>query len=71
MPVSKNKRYRFEHGDICDFSTVTRAFSEFDPDAVMHLAAESHVDRSIDLPSDFNQTNLVGTYVLLETARKH
>ena len=67
----KSARYHFERGDICDIPFVNRVFSEFDPDAIMHLAAESHVDRSIDSPADFIETNLVGTYVLLEVARKH
>ena len=61
--------YKFVHGDICDSRLVSRVFSEFQPDAVMHLAAESHVDRSIDGPADFIHTNIVGTAVLLEVAR--
>jgi dTDP-glucose 4,6-dehydratase len=64
-------RYAFEHVDICDFDTVTRVFTEHKPDAVMHLAAESHVDRSIDGPSAFINTNLVGTFNMLECARHY
>ena len=67
----QSARYRFVHADICDAEAVSKVFSEFDPDAVMHLAAESHVDRSIDSPSDFIETNFVGTYVMLEEARRH
>jgi len=64
-------RYSFEKVDIADVASLRRVFSTHRPDAIMHLAAESHVDRSIDDPSDFIQTNLVGTYTLLETARKY
>ena len=67
----RHPRYHFRHGDICDRTVVDAVFAEFDPDAILHLAAESHVDRSIDSPGDFIQTNFVGTYVLLEGARKH
>ena len=66
--VAENPRYRFEHVDICDRPALARVFSEFRPEAVMHLAAESHVDRSIDGPSAFIQTNIVGTSALLEVA---
>lgn len=66
--VERNPRYRFLKADICDRVAVERAFAEFQPDAVMHLAAESHVDRSIDGPSAFIQTNIVGTATLLEVA---
>lgn len=69
--VADNERYVFEHADICDAKAVSRIFSEYQPDFVMHLAAESHVDRSIDGPSEFIQTNVVGTYNLLECARKY
>ncbi|SBS25777.1 dTDP-glucose 4,6-dehydratase 2 [Marinomonas aquimarina] len=62
-------RYVFEQVDICDAAELKRVFAEHQPDAVMHLAAESHVDRSIDGPGDFIQTNIVGTYTLLEAAR--
>ncbi len=69
--VSGHPRFRFELADICDRAEMNRIFSEFRPDAVMHLAAESHVDRSIDSPGDFIQTNIVGTYTLLEAARRY
>jgi dTDP-glucose 4,6-dehydratase len=61
-------RFRFSRTDICDPAAIENIFATFDPDAVMHLAAESHVDRSIDGPADFINTNIVGTYVLLEAA---
>ena len=61
-------RYRFEQVDICDAAAVARVFAEHQPDAVMHLAAESHVDRSIDGPGAFIQTNIVGTFTLLHAA---
>lgn len=66
--VAQNPRYRFVQADICDRPAVERVFAEFRPEAVMHLAAESHVDRSIDGPSAFIQTNIVGTATLLEVA---
>ncbi len=69
--VSNNPRYRFEQVDICDAGELARVFREHQPDAVMHLAAESHVDRSISGPATFIQTNIVGTYTLLEAARTH
>ena len=64
--VAGNPAYQFVQGDICDRALVARVLSEFQPDAVMHLAAESHVDRSIDGPSAFIQTNIVGTATLLD-----
>jgi dTDP-glucose 4,6-dehydratase len=67
--VLPSDRYVFEQGDIADRSLLDRIFAQHQPDAVMHLAAESHVDRSIDGPAAFIQTNMVGTYVLLEAAR--
>lgn len=67
--VSENNRYYFEHADICDKAAMERIFANHQPDAVMHLAAESHVDRSITGPAAFIETNIVGTYVLLEAAR--
>ncbi|WP_298015001.1 dTDP-glucose 4,6-dehydratase [uncultured Castellaniella sp.] len=70
-PVADDPRYAFEHLDICDAAGLDRAFARHRPDAVMHLAAESHVDRSIDGPAAFVQTNVVGTYTLLEAARRH
>ena len=69
--VSASARYRFEQVDICDRAALDQVFSEHQPDAVMHLAAESHVDRSIDGPAEFIQTNIVGTYQLLEAARAY
>ncbi len=69
--VSGSSRYIFEHHDICDAAAMARIFREHQPDAVMHLAAESHVDRSISGPADFIQTNIVGTYTLLEAARNY
>ena len=69
--VSGDPRYRFEKADICDKAAMDRIFADFRPTHVMHLAAESHVDRSIDGPGEFIQTNIVGTYTLLEAARKY
>jgi dTDP-glucose 4,6-dehydratase len=69
--VADSDRYAFEQVDICDRAEVERIFREHQPDAVMHLAAESHVDRSIDGPAEFIQTNIVGTYTLLEAARAY
>ncbi len=69
--VSGSERYSFEQVDICDADELKRVFAEHQPDAIMHLAAESHVDRSIDGPSEFIQTNIVGTYNLLEVARAY
>ena len=69
--ISDNPRYRFEQVDICDAAEVARVFREHQPDAIMHLAAESHVDRSISGPAAFIQTNIVGTYTLLEAARAY
>ena len=69
--VSKNPRYSFKQGDICDREMLKELFRSVQPDAVMHLAAESHVDRSIDGPSEFIQTNIVGTYALLEETRAY
>ena len=69
--ISSHPRYQFLHADICDKSAMTKAFQDFQPNIVMHLAAESHVDRSIDGPMDFIQTNILGTYTLLEVARAY
>jgi len=69
VPVEKSSRYVFEKVDICDADGVRRVFNEYQPNIVMHLAAESHVDRSIDGPGEFIQTNIIGTYTLLEQAR--
>ncbi|EPM5583908.1 dTDP-glucose 4,6-dehydratase [Vibrio vulnificus] len=69
--VAENSRYAFEQVDICDRAELDRVFAQHKPDAVMHLAAESHVDRSIDGPAAFIETNIVGTYNLLEAARAY
>lgn len=69
--VSDSPRYQFEQADICDRSAMERVFAQYRPDVVMHLAAESHVDRSIDGPAAFIETNIIGTYTLLETARNY
>ncbi|TBW39376.1 dTDP-glucose 4,6-dehydratase [Azotobacter chroococcum] len=69
--ISDSPRYRFYRVDICDGTALDTVFAEFKPTAVMHLAAESHVDRSIDGPAEFIQTNVVGTYSLLEAARRY
>lgn len=69
--VEQSSRYLFEQVDICDRAELDRVFATHKPDAVMHLAAESHVDRSITGPAEFIQTNIVGTYNLLEAARKY
>ncbi len=71
LSVEKDERYTFEQVDICDRVELDRVFNKHQPDAVMHLAAESHVDRSITGPSDFIQTNIVGTYTLLEATRSY
>ena len=70
-PVSDSERYRFSHTDICDRASLDAVFTEYQPDITMHLAAESHVDRSIEGPADFIETNIVGTYRLLEAARAY
>lgn len=69
--VENNPRYSFERVDICDSNMLNAVFLKHQPDVIMHLAAESHVDRSIDGPADFIETNIVGTYTLLEVARKY
>lgn len=69
--VSQSARYAFERVDICDRDQIDRVMREHQPDAIMHLAAESHVDRSISGPSEFIQTNIIGTYTLLEAARHY
>lgn len=69
--IENSERYSFEHTDICDSNEMTRILAEHQPDAVMHLAAESHVDRSITGPAAFIETNIVGTYVLLEATRHY
>ncbi len=69
--VAFSERYYFEQADICDLEAMRQLFDRYQPSAVMHLAAESHVDRSIDQPGDFLTTNVIGTYVLLEVAREY
>lgn len=69
--VSENERYKFEQVDICNRAEVGRVLAQHQPDAIMHLAAESHVDRSIDGPAEFIETNIVGTYSLLEATRQY
>ena len=71
VEIEKSERYVFEQVDICDRVELDSVFKEYQPDAVMHLAAESHVDRSIDGPAEFIETNIVGTYQLLEAARQY
>lgn len=71
LTVENNDRYAFEQVDICDRAELDRVFAEHQPDAVMHLAAESHVDRSIDGPAAFIETNIVGTYTILEATRAY
>ena len=69
--IESSERYSFEQVDICDAVEIKRIFEKHQPDIIMHLAAESHVDRSIDGPDEFIQTNIVGTYTLLEQARSY
>ena len=69
--VDQDARYQFAQIDICDAEALTKVFNQFKPDSIMHLAAESHVDRSIDGPAEFITTNIVGTYTLLEVSRKY
>lgn len=69
--VAQSNRYRFVQGDVCDADAVRATITEFRPDVITHLAAESHVDRSIDGPGAFIQTNVVGTYVMLAEARSY
>ncbi|HCP20352.1 MULTISPECIES: dTDP-glucose 4,6-dehydratase [Gammaproteobacteria] len=71
VQVSDSERYAFEQVDICNRAELDRVLSQHQPDAIMHLAAESHVDRSIDGPADFIETNIVGTYTLLEASRQY
>src|SRR5690606_12439406 len=69
--IAGDARHIFEQVDSCDAAEVKRVFAQHAPDRIMHLAAESHVDRSIDGPAEFIQTNIVGTYTLLEAAREY
>jgi len=71
VDLENHPRHRFSHANICDVTAMQKLFAEFAPDWVMHLAAESHVDRSIDGPGAFIQTNITGTYTLLQAARAH
>ncbi|WP_339670078.1 dTDP-glucose 4,6-dehydratase [Dasania marina] len=71
VDIADSGRYFLEQVDICDRTKLDRVFGHYRPDAVMHLAAESHVDRSIDGPADFVETNIIGTYTLLEAARHY
>jgi len=71
LPVSDSPRYAFEQVDICNRAELDRVLAQHQPDAIMHLAAESHVDRSIDGPAAFIETNIVGTYTLLEATRHY
>lgn len=69
--IEPSNRYTFEQVDVCNRSELDRVFNQYQPDAVMHLAAESHVDRSIDGPAAFIETNIIGTYQLLEAAKDY
>ncbi|WP_205956580.1 dTDP-glucose 4,6-dehydratase [Pantoea stewartii] len=69
--VGKHQRYNFEHADICNADQMDTILKRYQPDAIMHLAAESHVDRSITGPAAFIETNIVGTYTILDAARKY
>ncbi|MGB6492855.1 MAG: GDP-mannose 4,6-dehydratase, partial [Methylocella sp.] len=69
--VASDPRYQFKQADICDARAMRQICESFRPDTIMHLAAESHVDRSIDGPGAFIETNVIGTYVLLQSARDH
>jgi dTDP-glucose 4,6-dehydratase len=69
--IESNDRYHFVQGDICDKEKIASVLAQYQPHYIMHLAAESHVDRSIDGPGEFIETNIVGTYALLEAARKY
>ena len=71
LEVIDSSRYSFEQVDICNRAELDRVLAQHQPDAIMHLAAESHVDRSIDGPADFIETNIVGTYTLLEATRHY
>jgi dTDP-glucose 4,6-dehydratase len=69
--ISENPRYQFINADICNAEKMTELVSDFQPDKIMHLAAESHVDRSLDAPSEFIQTNIIGTFNVLNSARSY
>ena len=69
--IQNNQNYEFVNGDICKNKTINDAFFTFNPDAIVHFAAESHVDRSIDSPMDFINTNIIGTATLLSTSLEY
>ena len=69
--IENSDRYHFEKIDICDENLIHKVLLDYKPDIIIHLAAESHVDRSIDGPKEFIQTNIIGTYTLLEQSRKY
>ncbi|MBT7173780.1 MAG: NAD-dependent epimerase/dehydratase family protein, partial [Gammaproteobacteria bacterium] len=69
--ISENPRYQFVNADICDADKMTDLVADFQPDKIMHLAAESHVDRSVDAPGEFIQTNIIGTFNVLNAARSY
>jgi dTDP-glucose 4,6-dehydratase len=69
--ISENPRYQFVNADICDTDKMTELVADFKPDKIMHLAAESHVDRSVDAPDEFIQTNIIGTFNVLNAARSY
>ncbi len=71
MPLKGDRRHHFVHGDICNTALISQLLAEYQPRAVLHLAAESHVDRSIDGPEAFIQTNIMGTFRLLESVRAY
>ncbi|WP_417223670.1 dTDP-glucose 4,6-dehydratase [Amphritea sp.] len=71
ITIDKDERYSFIHQDICDYQAMSSVLAQYKPDIIMHLAAESHVDRSIDGPGVFIQTNIIGTYTLLEVVRSY
>ena len=71
VDLEGNSNYTFEQVDLCDAAALSAVFAKHQPDAVMHLAAESHVDRSIDGPSEFIQTNIVGTFNLLQASLQY
>ena len=69
--IEGNERYSFEQTDICNIEEIKKIFEKYHPDIVIHLAASTHVDKSIDAPDEFIQTNIFGTYILLEEARNY
>ena len=71
LPIKDSQRFSFIQADICDHNQLNKIFRDVMPETVMHLAAESHVDRSINAPNDFIQTNIIGTYNLLEISRSY